>query len=128
MDNDSTRGEAAANEPGQDFNEVSWTALLGVRAGNTIATAGKLELRWAVTPNAMIPDDKGGNKVDLNDPAAHFADWFERHKQDVVNLWSEAYAQRMNLVRMAESRKPGAPPSLALVDVTGQRLSTDVTQ
>lgn len=127
MDND-TRGEAAANEPEQDFNEVPWTALLGVRAGNTIATAGKLELRFVLSPVAMLPDDKGGNKANMDDPAVHFADWFERHKQDVVNLWSEAYSQRMNLVRMAEARKPGAPPSLALVDTMGQRLSTETTQ
>lgn len=127
MENNDPRGEAAANEQ-QDFNEVPWTGLLGVRAGNTIATAGKLELRWALSPMAMLPDGKDGHIPDLNDPAVHFADWFERHKQDIVNLWSEAYAQRMNLVRMSEGRKAGAPPGLALVDPSGQRLSTDTTQ
>lgn len=126
-DKDTTAAAGGEQQQEQEFDQIAWTSLLGVRAGTTVATARSLELRWVLSPVAMLPDGKGGHKPNLDDPAVHFADWFERHKHDIVNLWSEAYAQRMNIVRMTEG-KAGRPPELGLVDVSGQRLSTDTTQ
>jgi hypothetical protein len=113
-----------ANEA-DDFNKAPWHALVGIMSGDTIATAGDMRIQVMLDARGMVPDGKGNSVPDKTIAAVHFADWLERNKQSIVNLWQVEYTQYMNMKRMT-APKPGA--NLSLVDKTGQRLGTDIVQ
>jgi hypothetical protein len=104
----------------RDFNAEPWQVIIGLRSdseGERVITG------MAVTPEAVMPPD---NRPDKRIPAVYFAQWLDRNMEQLQHMAGVEYTQYMNLRRLTE--KPGHPPSLALVDPSGQRLGTDRTQ
>jgi hypothetical protein len=127
--NETNKPEAGEQQPPNPFNTQDWLVLVGLRQrkeGDPQSTyPNDVIVGMTATPAVFVPTAHG-NRPDKTIPAVHFGLWLDRNLPALFKLWEVEYAQYANLAR--RSTPAGRPPELALVDPTGQRLSTDTTQ
>lgn len=104
MSNDENREPAQAPI---DFNDTPWHVLIGIRPTTDPASPSDMRegllMQMAGAAESMGPD----GRPDKTNEAVHFAQWFDRNKGALVQLWRTEYVQYMNLRKLSERGLPG---------------------
>lgn len=109
MSNDENQGAEptqAAND-GPDFNTQRWHVLIGIRPATDPTNPSDMREGLLIQLAGAAESMDAQGRPDKTNEAVHFAQWLDRNKDALVQLWRTEYVQYMNLRKLSERGVPG---------------------